>query len=534
MERSEFKERLKQYKEAKGFDPQLKYWEWKQKYDSAPQPDNMPSQPQPDQPTAASQPLDDRANRWDNEHYVDPVNTVFDADRYRSWKEPAQKTFGKGRVKFTYKDFMKPADIKNMKFLQSIGRLGKVLKGASIFSEAVQNLFPSEEAELIEDLRVKMAKQNKWLTGQEDIPMYGEGTYGVTGPPTEEEYIAQQIDAKKAAALKKSLSRTMPRVPKIITGEQWNPTTRKVEPIYKEGDSCAYTFADNYGQNWMGCEDFRQNHKKYGWRQIPWEQRQPGNAVLIIGDDDDAKHTMMYDSDNAQGQPLFNHSNGGSDENAIRKKAKYPHHNPYLTYEYVGTAADSTQWKNEYKQLYGYADGGEVDDPRKQILNRSVKVASNYSDAKDFTLDPLNYAIRKISKTLTGRGGISNCTLSATGWVDPNNQYMSARNLFNNPESGYIEIDKAYALPGDLLVAKNPEKDSYHTMLIEGFNGDDPLLRYSRGGHNTKKNLVTGRSLEEYHRLDNEQGGNHTEDHYFRYNIPNKYWLPEIVVTPKK
>lgn len=190
MDREGFRNRLKQYKEAKGFDPQLKYWEWKQKYDSAPQPDSMPSQPQSDQSTVTSQPLDDRAHRWDNEHYVDPVNTVFDADRHRSWKEPAQKTFGKGRVKFTYRDFMKPADVKHMKFLQSIGRLGNTLKGASIFGEVVQNLFPSEEAELIEDLRVKMDKQNKWLTGQEDIPKYDEGGE-VTGPPTYEQWNAE-------------------------------------------------------------------------------------------------------------------------------------------------------------------------------------------------------------------------------------------------------------------------------------------------------------------------------------------------------
>lgn len=190
MDREGFRNRLKQYKEAKGFDPQLKYWEWKQKYDSAPQPDSMPGQPQPDQPTVTSQPLDDRAHRWDNEHYVDPVNIVFDADRHRSWKEPAQKTFGK-RVKFTYRDFMKPADVKHMKFLQSIGRLGNTLKGASIFGEVVQNLFPSEEAELIEDLRVKMDKQNKWLTGQEDIPMYDEGTDAVMGPITWDEWIRQ-------------------------------------------------------------------------------------------------------------------------------------------------------------------------------------------------------------------------------------------------------------------------------------------------------------------------------------------------------
>lgn len=194
-----------------------------------------------------------------------------------------------------------------------------------------------------------------------DIPKYDEGTDDVGNKktiPTQEEYIAEQIAARKAAALEKSLSRTMPRVPQgIKTGERWNPVTNKVEDIHECGPSCAYTFSDNYGQNWTSSEDFKQNHTNYGWKQVPWEQRQPGDAVLIVDDKGTAKHTMMYDSDNSQGQPLFNHSNGGRDESAIRKKAKYPHHNPYLTYEFVGTTADSTQWINDYKKIYGYAEG---------------------------------------------------------------------------------------------------------------------------------------------------------------------------------
>lgn len=183
-----------------------------------------------------------------------------------------------------------------------------------------------------------------------------------------------------------------------------------------------------------------------------------------------------------------------------------------------------------------YTDGTDGDDdPRAQIINRANEVASNYDNAKDFDLSSVEYGLRKLAKNLFGRGGISNCTLSATGWIDPNNQYMSARNIFNNPNSGYVEIDKEYALPGDLLISKNPEKDSYHTMLVEGFNNNEPLLRYSRGGHDTEENLVKGRPLTEYHRLDNEQGGNHTEDHYFRYMLPNEFWLPEITITaPRK
>lgn len=54
------------------------------------------------------------------------------------------------------------------------------------------------------------------------------------------------------------------------------------------------------------------------------------------------------------------------------------------------------------------------------------------------------------------------------------------------------------------------------------------------GGHDTKKNLVTGRTLTGYHDVDNLQGGNHTEDHYFRYNYSNEYGLPEVVVTAPK
>ena len=353
MDREGFRNRLKQYKEAKGFDPQLKYWEWKQEYDAAPQPDSMPDQQQPDQATPVSQQLENRAHRWDNS-YVNTNRESFDSPyedaRYHDYRKPRFE-FRKGDVHYG-----------NPKLLNVMGKFGKVLRGGSILGEVVQNLFPSEEAEAIESLRVNMQKQNDYLTGK-DIPKYDSGTAKV-GAPTEEEYIAQQIETKKAAALQKSLIRTEPRVPKgVQTGEQWNPTTKKVEPIFECGPSCAYTFSDNYNQNWMGSEDFRLNHEKYGWKQIPWENRKPGNAVLIVDDNGVAKHTMMYDSDNTQGQPLFNHSNGGHDSSAIRKKAKYPHHNPYLTYEYVGTLADSTQWKNEYKQLYGYADGGEVTGP---------------------------------------------------------------------------------------------------------------------------------------------------------------------------
>ena len=167
MDREGFRNRLKQYKEAKGFDPQLQYWEWKQKYDSAPQPDKMPGQPQSDQPMPSSQHLDNRSHRWDNRYSNvnrDPFDSPYDDSRYHDYRKPKFE-FRKGDVHYS-----------NPNVLKWMGRFGKVLRGGSLLGEVVQNLFPSEEAEAMEALRVKMDKQNKWLIGQEDVPKYDEGT----------------------------------------------------------------------------------------------------------------------------------------------------------------------------------------------------------------------------------------------------------------------------------------------------------------------------------------------------------------------
>ena len=179
-----------------------------------------------------------------------------------------------------------------------------------------------------------------------------------------------------------------------------------------------------------------------------------------------------------------------------------------------------------------FDNGGST---RDKSIKRANYVASNYNDAIDFDMNPLIYTARKAAKNLIGKGGLSNCTLSATQWIDPSNPYMSAKNIFNNPNSGYTEISADEAIPGDLLITKNPKYNTYHTMLIEGLDkNNQPLLRYSKGGHDTKTNLVTNRTLKDYHIIDKTQGGNHTEDHYFRYNYPDEYWLPEVIITPKK
>lgn len=181
-----------------------------------------------------------------------------------------------------------------------------------------------------------------------------------------------------------------------------------------------------------------------------------------------------------------------------------------------------------------YDQGGELDSWEQEALSRANRVYSNYEQAVDNKIPLWRIPLQKQLKNLGLPSGLSNCTLSATQWVDPNNPIMSAATIFNSPSSGYTKINSKDAVPGNLLITKNPETGGYHTMMIEGFtDSGEPILRYSNGDH-TQDALRTNITLSEYHRRDNNQGGNHTEDYYFRYNYPNEVFLPEVTVWAQK
>lgn len=142
-------------------------------------------------------------------------------------------------------------------------------------------------------------------------------------------------------------------------------------------------------------------------------------------------------------------------------------------------------------------------------LSRATRVYNNYSDAKDFKMSPSDESTHNFFRILKDNfweqipAKVSNCTLTATQWIDPNNPVKSAKSIVDNPSRYYYRrIPSKDASIGNLVIAKVPNKDVFHTMVISGFadNDDDfifkgksysvkkgePLVTYSSGGHDNR------------------------------------------------
>lgn len=107
MEREAFKQRMQQYKQARENNPQLKYWDWKS--------------------TVQREPLD---GVYEDARFIDQSEPRFELRKGQQY-------------------YANPNNLKLMKVL------GKTIKVLSPIVEVVQNLFPSEEAEILEDARYK-------------------------------------------------------------------------------------------------------------------------------------------------------------------------------------------------------------------------------------------------------------------------------------------------------------------------------------------------------------------------------------------
>lgn len=212
-------------------------------------------------------------------------------------------------------------------------------------------------------------------------------------------------------------------------------------------------------------------------------------------------------------------------------------------------------------------------DKQKSILKRSEKelTSFNYSDALDGNISKLRDNITKVADNYTYLlnnnkdvpkfakllymlnnnekipTGMSNCTLTATQWINPKEPLMRAQTIIDNGEDyGYIEIPEEHVIPGDLVIASSKD-NTHHTMLVYDFTKkpeqriflgkqynlpfDHPLVRYSSGTtHPSGYRKSIG--LLEY--IDNSNGKNDVK--YFRHYDPGEFeiLLPEIIVTPDK
>ena len=234
--------------------------------------------------------------------------------------------------------------------------------------------------------------------------------------PTQEEYIAKQIEAKRKAALDKSRNRTsvrVPMVPNTETEEAWrNRINNYIEyqeellsrimanvdnykkqlsihyiqqeqealdkfleekdkgyPKLVPGANCMYNAGDCYGLNIPGNQTFVAKHEELGFKKAPKGSMEPGDIVQDVRGGTPI-HAMIYDSKDNEGNLLFNYARGQTaadafdiDRNYV-KQGKYPRPiEAFDVYKYVGTPADSAQWINQYKQIYGLGKGGIIGIP---------------------------------------------------------------------------------------------------------------------------------------------------------------------------
>lgn len=233
-----------------------------------------------------------------------------------------------------------------------------------------------------------------------------------------EDFISQKINEKRIAALDKSRNRTSIRVPKIPnsqTKEQWNTSRDLLTDSYEEeirkaksagnlrlakdlqeyldkqlaeeykplvlGPNCMYNAGDCYGLNIPGNLTFATKHKELGFKKVSNDNLEPGDLVQDVRNGY-PRHAMIYDSKDNEGNLLFNYARGYTIPEAAYdmkynyvKQGKYPMDN-YDVYRYVGTPADSTQWVNEYNEMYNNkkAKGGPLKDSEYySIMERVAK-----------------------------------------------------------------------------------------------------------------------------------------------------------------
>lgn len=211
-----------------------------------------------------------------------------------------------------------------------------------------------------------------------------------------------------------------------------------------------------------------------------------------------------------------------------------------------------------------HQEGGVTYSKEQEALNRALasrEPASNYSDAVDMNIGKPREVVTDWVQRLGNffgvhaKTGLSNCTLTASQWANPNKPIGRAASIVTDPgKHQFSQIPEEYAIPGTLVIAsKDPAqyKDGvdnvYHTMLLTGFADKDydfsyggkdykikkgePLVDYSRG-QNMSSELRRNIPLSVY----NDQGEGKTFNRFYkpRDNRMAQAFLPEVTVKPNE
>ena len=218
---------------------------------------------------------------------------------------------------------------------------------------------------------------------------------------------------------------------------------------------------------------------------------------------------------------------------------------------------------NSENSVKKHQKGGETYTKEQEAVRRALvskEPASNYSDAIDMDIwkprEVVTDWVQRLGNFfgVHAKTGLSNCTLTASQWVNPDKPIGRAASIVTDPgKHQFSQIPEEYAIPGTLVIAsKDPAqyKDGvdnvYHTMLLTGFADKDydfsyggkdykikkgePLVDYSRG-QNMASELKRSIPLSVY----NDQGEGKTFNRFYkpRDNRIAQAFLPEVIVKPK-
>lgn len=150
-----------------------------------------------------------------------------------------------------------------------------------------------------------------------------------------------------------------------------------------------------------------------------------------------------------------------------------------------------------------------------QRSNAATQPYSNYMKAEDLVPN-LDLAVKQILDY-----GVSNCTLTASGFFNPDGRFARARTIASNPQkTGFYQVDKEHAIPGTMIIASLPGKDDspkggniYHTMIISGYAPNDYTYNFKGKKYQVKKGDV----------LVNYSRGGRSADNYVK-NVPLKVY----------